>query len=657
MKSRRLPFIFTCLFFSLISNFLYGQVDTTGINKLFEMSLSDLLNQEVITTSKFAQKSAEAASSIIVITSDEIRYFNYSTLAEALNSCPGIYISNDKNYTYVGSRGFSRPTDYNNRILIMIDGHVFNEVVYGSAFMGNELGLDLKNIKRIEIIRGPGASVYGSGAMLNVVNIIMKKGYEINALQLSTGLGSFGRKDFSAEYGKQIGNFNVSASAIGGLYNGQNYYFPELNSSETNYGISRDMDWEKYGGFHAKIENENFSLSGAVTSRIKGVPTGAYQTNLTGDVSSTDNRGYIEAGFKKNLTMKSSMFVKAYYDSYHYTGSWPIGTWNDRDAGNGKWAGSEVQYYLEAGEKNIITAGLEYKYIFRANYKEWDDSNVYFNDNFPFTFLSLYAQDQFKILDNFILTGGLRFDQYSIFGNSLSPRLSMVYQYSDVSSVKILYSEAFRIPNIYESFYRAQDDHESNPHIKPEKIRSIELAWGHKISDSFYLSASLYRFYMHNLIDLTSDTITGLTKFINIGKTLGTGIEAELRFQPGIKSSGYFNVSLQRAKDELSGTRLTNSPDLMIKSGWIWPVYNKLFIAPEFFFETGRETLKGNMTDNVYLFNLSLRTAKFLKYFDIAFKIRNIFDNKYKYPGGYEHAQDALIQDRRNLYLQLNAKF
>jgi iron complex outermembrane receptor protein len=157
---------------------LTGQVDTSGVNQLFQMDLLDLMNQKVVTASKYIQSSAEAASSIGVITAAEIKQFGYRTLGEALNSQRGMYQSNDKNYLYIGSRGFSRPTDYNNRIVIMIDGHIMNEVVYGSAFMGNELGINLDNIDKIEIIRGPGASVYGSGAMLNIINVIMKKGDE-----------------------------------------------------------------------------------------------------------------------------------------------------------------------------------------------------------------------------------------------------------------------------------------------------------------------------------------------------------------------------------------------------------------------------------------------------------------------------------------------
>jgi len=633
------------------------QIDTTEINKLFEMSLSDLMNQEVVTSARFVQRSAETASSVSVITSDDIRNFHYATLGEALNSQCGFYLSNDKNYLYVGSRGFSRPTDYNNRIIIMLDGHIMNEVVYGSAFMGNELGINLKNVEKIEIVKGPGASLYGSGAMLNVVNIIMKKGARTDGLQVSAGTGSYGKHEVSALFGKQSGKFDISVSGTGGVYKGENYYFQELDKPETNNGISSGMDWEKYYGLQAKASSGNLTFSGVLTSRLKGIPTGAFNTDITGDVSTTDNRFFLEAGYRKELNKNSSVFFRLYYDDYYYTGSYPSGGNECFEASYGHWAGSEIQYNLKTGNRNIIVTGVEYRKIFRSDYKEWNNSETFFYKNSPFSFFSLYLHDQFTIVKKLNLTAGLRYDHYSIFGQAASPRLALVYEYSDASSVKLLYSEAFRIPNMYESFYQSENVHVSNPGIKPEKIRSFEIAWGHKINENIYGSISAYYFRIHNLIDLTYHEEEDLTEFINLGKAHASGIETELRYRPANRGGGYINFSLQEALDAESHHLLTNSPELLVRAGWSYPVAGKVFISPEFFYESGRKTLAGNKTDEVFLFNLTLRTARFLKYFDISFKARNLLNQKYYYPGGYEHVQDALIQDSRNFLIQLTAKF
>lgn len=653
--SFRLCLFITSFFISAVSS---GQFDTTGVTTLFEMSLTDLMNLKVVSASKYSQSSSEAASSIGIITAAEIKNFGYKTLGEAMNSQRSMYLSNDKNYLQVGSRGFSRPTDYNNRIVIMIDGHIMNEIVYGSAFMGNEMAINLDNVEKIEIIRGPGASVYGSGAMLNIVNLIMKKGADTDGITVSAGTGSFGKNDLSAIYGKKIKNTDIFISGSGGTYKGEDYYFRELDAPETNNGLSQGMDWEKYVGFQSGISHNNFKLSAGFSSRSKGIPTGAFNSDLKGDVESFDGRYYIEVSYRKELKNNSSLLFNSYYDDYSYTGSYPSGGVNYFDASYGRWGGAEIQYYLEAGKRNIITAGVEYKHVFRSDYKEWDDDSTHFDQNFPFSFFSLYAQDQVKLAKNLNFAAGLRYDHYSIFGKSVSPRLALVYRYSTASSLKLLYSEAYRIPNMYESYYESYDSHKNNPGIRSERIHTTELAWSHKFSGSFIGSFSLYRFSIIDLIDQVLDEVDGLTTFNNIGKTTSNGAEYELRYkQPVNKNQAFLSLSLQRTKDDNTDMILSNSPAFIIKSGFVLAVSKYFNVVPELFYETGRKTIAENKTRELFLLNLGINSGKFLKYFEVSLKARNVLNRKYYYPGGYEHTQDELVQDSRNVYLKLTAHF
>ena len=635
-----------------------GQIDTTGVGRLFNMDLLDLMNQKVITASKYSQNSSEAPSSIGVITAEEIKQFGYRTLGEALNSQRGMYLSNDKNYIYVGSRGFSRPTDYNNRIVVMIDGHILNEIVYGSSLMGNELGINLDNIERIEIIRGPGASVYGSGSMLNTINLILKKGADINGITISAGTGSFGKRDLSAIWGKKIKNTDISVAGTGGTYKGENYYFPELDSPETNYGISRGNDWEKYMGVQAAVTNGNLKFSSGFSSRIKGIPTGAFNSVLASDVESTDKRFYAETTYRKDLYVSGSLLFRLFYDNYIYSGSYPTITGASFDASTGQWGGAEVQYYLEAGNRNTITAGFEYKYCYRNDYREWDTDTTFFSHNHPFSFFSIYAQDQIKIAKNLSLTAGLRYDQYSEFGHSASPRLAAVYRYSAASSLKLLFSEAFRIPNFYESYYESVNNHKANTDIRPERIRATEIAWSHNITTSLYGNFSVYRFTTYNLIDQVMDEADGMTEFRNIGKATGTGLEYEVKYKHRTnKNQGFINFTIQRTIDNNTNVTLSNSPEFMIKSGYAFNVAKYVNLVPEFYYESGRKTLKGNNTNDVYLFNIGINSVRFLKFFEASLKMKNIFNIKYYAPAGNEFVQDILIQDSRNIYFKLTAHF
>ena len=131
-------------------------------------SMEDLAKMRVSAVygaSEFLQKLEDAATSITVVTAEEIQKHGYRTLAEVLRSVRGFYVINDRNYSYVGVRGLSKPGDYNARILFLIDGHRVNDNIFDGAYVGTGFPIDIDLIERIEIIRGPNSSVYGTGSI------------------------------------------------------------------------------------------------------------------------------------------------------------------------------------------------------------------------------------------------------------------------------------------------------------------------------------------------------------------------------------------------------------------------------------------------------------------------------------------------------------
>ena len=151
--------------------------------------------------SKREQRATEAPSSVTVIRADEIRKYGYRTLAELLRSVPGFYVNYDRNYHYLGMRGFRRPGDYDTRILLLVDGHRVNENVGDGPAFGTQFLLDIDLIDKVEIIRGPGSSLYGSNAVLGVINVITKTGRDISGLELSGEVGSLSTTKGRVTYG------------------------------------------------------------------------------------------------------------------------------------------------------------------------------------------------------------------------------------------------------------------------------------------------------------------------------------------------------------------------------------------------------------------------------------------------------------------------
>jgi iron complex outermembrane receptor protein len=143
---------------------------------LSDLSLEQLLEVKVVSASKFEQRGRDAPSAVQVISREEIRRHGWRTLTEALNTLPGMYVSNDKAYDFQGARGFQITGDYNTRFLLLVDGQRNNDNIYQSAMTGTEGWLDLSAVERIEYIPGPGSALYGSNAMFGVINIITRQG-------------------------------------------------------------------------------------------------------------------------------------------------------------------------------------------------------------------------------------------------------------------------------------------------------------------------------------------------------------------------------------------------------------------------------------------------------------------------------------------------
>jgi hypothetical protein len=125
---------------------------------LLDTSIEDLMSIEIDTVSgasRFKQKVTEAPASVTIITSNDIAKYGYRTLADILRNVQGFYVTYDRNYSWLGVRGYGPPGDYNSRIALMIDGHRLNDNIFDAALIGTEFPLDVDLIDREEVIRGP----------------------------------------------------------------------------------------------------------------------------------------------------------------------------------------------------------------------------------------------------------------------------------------------------------------------------------------------------------------------------------------------------------------------------------------------------------------------------------------------------------------------
>ena len=207
-----------------------------------ELSLEELMRLDtgrVFGASERLQPSTEAPASVSFITADEIKRYGYRTLADILRGVRGMYVTNDRNFSYLGTRGFGKPGDYNSRILLLVNGHRVNDNVYGQAEIGAEFGIDPAMFERVEIIRGPASSLYGDSAIFAVVNVITKSGASLDGASFTVEDGTLGTRLARASAGRRLAS-GVEV-AISGTYEESagvdRLYFPAFDTPATNHGI------------------------------------------------------------------------------------------------------------------------------------------------------------------------------------------------------------------------------------------------------------------------------------------------------------------------------------------------------------------------------------------------------------------------------------
>lgn len=143
-----------------------------------DLSIEDLMKLDagqVFGASERLQPVTEAPASVSFITAEEIARYGYRTLADILRGVRGMYVTDDRNFSLIGTRGFGKPGNYNSRILLLVNGHRVNDNVFGQAEIGAEFGFDPATFERVEVIRGPASSLYGDSAFFAVVNVITKR--------------------------------------------------------------------------------------------------------------------------------------------------------------------------------------------------------------------------------------------------------------------------------------------------------------------------------------------------------------------------------------------------------------------------------------------------------------------------------------------------
>lgn len=633
-----------------------------AVGDLTALSIEQLMQVEVRSASKFRQQSVEAPAAVSVVTADEIRDFGYRTLAEIIASLRGVYVSNDRYFSYVGVRGFARAGDYNSRILLLVDGIRQNDSVYNQAMVGTESPLDVDLIERVEFVPGAGSSVYGANAFFGVLNVITKNGGDYRGSEAALAAGSYGTGKLRLTHGEASaggGEWLVSGSAY--RQRGQDHTYP------AHGGRADDLDGDRSGSLFAKLRTPELTLGLMVGKRTKENPTASFGQvfNARGS-ESVDESAALSGEFHKALSAALALTVRGYAQQYRYRGDFiydapPLYT--NRDEAEGRMWGGEAQFTSTHFRGHRIVFGAEYRHDGEARQKNFDVAPYvsFLDSRVSETTRGLYVQDEIALGERVLVNVGVRHDHLSNAPAATSPRLGLIYKPLPQTALKLLYGEAYRPPNAFE-FHYATDTvggYRANPDLDPERIRSRELVLEHALTPAQRVVASLYRNDVKDLIAQQYDAVADRFYFDNLSSVRAKGLELEWsgRFAGGVMVR--VGASWQRAEDEASGSRLSNSPARLFKANLSAPLWGeRLRAGLEVQAMSSRKTELGTAAPGFAIANLTLQVPRLAKDVDLSASIYNLFDRRYYDPAGAElDPIDRVEQNGRNFRLKLNCRF
>ncbi|MBU1137722.1 MAG: TonB-dependent receptor [Proteobacteria bacterium] len=622
----------------------------------------------VYTASKYEQKISDAPARISIVTQEEIQRYGYRTFADILRSLPGFYISYDNNYSYVGVRGFGIPGDYNTRILMLVNGHRINDNIFDSVYADTAFILDLDLIDRVEVVRGPSSSLYGSNAFFGVVNVITKKGRDLDGLETSVAVGSHRSYQGRLSYGKRYQN-GLELLLSGSYYDSQgrtDLYYKEFDDPTTNNGVAEEGDDDQFNNLFFRLSSGDFTLESLYADREKGIPTAPWDVEFNNSETRTwDGHWFVDLNYQHLHESGMEIAARLFYDNYWYDGDYlydygppsEIVTLKDRDIG--EWWGTELHVSRHFFESHRLTLGGEYRGSLKQEQKTYDRYDLWLDSQPDIDTWALFFQDEWTLLDNLLFNIGLRHDNYDSFGGTTNPRVALIYSLFPETSLKFLYGKAFRAPSTYELYYHdGYNTAKPNTHIDPETIESIEFIWEQQLNRNLRSAVSLYKNEIEGLIAYTLDPDDGLFYFDNQDDVEAYGAELSIEGKWNRGCLTNLSYTYQHAESKDTGERLVNSPRHMVKVNVMAPVVNNILNGGlELQYESGRKTVAGNETDNSLLTNLILVSNSWLEGVTVSAGVYNLFDVAYDFPGSAEHRQDMLLQDGRTFKLKIDYLF
>jgi len=492
---------------------------------LADLSLESLLDLSVESASLHEEQASTAAAAVVVVTGEEVRQQGYRTLHEALRSVPGLFTFRDDLFPMVGVRGLGLPGDYSTRLLLLVDGHPLdNSVGIGESYLGRDLPVPMAAVERIEVVKGPVGSVYGSTAFLGVVNVVTRQAGRVVEAQVG-GEAAQGRVlggDVAAFAVAPLGEARLTAAAEGAAGRGYTWTFPELLSSADRPpqpgGTISGADGSGAATGYLRLAWRDYSLLGACARERRAIPSAPYSARLgEPDTALVTRTCFAEARGTWSAGAGVTLLARLAYDDFRYDDRFvydpPPESYGDyQDLGRDRWGTAEVRATWRPDPRFLVLGGATGQ-LHATRQRAWSvqDPSVDSGDiDRDFGVLDAYLLAEAEVAPAVRLHAGLTFTSHSIFGRRLSPKAAAVWTPGPRDVAKAILSSGFRAPTMSEAYFEDGTDYLANPALRPETVRSAELSWEHRFGPALSVTGSLFASRYQNLIQFVTVPAPGL---------------------------------------------------------------------------------------------------------------------------------------------------
>ena len=629
-------------------------------SQLTTLSLEQLLEVSIVGASKYEQRQSEVAAAVSVISRQELKAFGWRTLGEALASLPGVHTTYDRQYLYLGTRGFGLPGDLNTRALVTVNGNRINDPTFDQGPFGRDFQLNMDLIERIEFIPGPGGAVYGQNAMFGVVNVVTRSAASFDGAELSLAYQSpQSLREGRASWGKVLDNgVHVVASASGMQARGEDRFF-DFGAAGVS-GVARGLDSERDRELFTHISGGAWSFDLVHGYRRKNDPTGAFLSDpLVPGQFQADRTTAAQLQYQDSFADgKLDLLARAFIGRERFTGVQSYGT-PVFNSGSSDWRGAEVRLLSNATAGHKTMLGIELQDNLRTEQAVFDVANPAKNISIPGSGyrVGLYAQDEWRVADSLTATLGLRLDRNNVTGNKLSPRAALIWSASPATTLKALYGRAHRAPNVFERDFGDGVSQSANPSLKGESIDTLELVADHRVGNDLTLRGSLYQWKIKDLVTLGIDSASGLSRYQSGGQVTARSLElsADKTWITGARLRG--SVSFQNVA-RASGGALPNAPKILAKANLSAPLgFMGWRAGYELRYDSQRLSLDGTRLGGYAVSNLYLSSEALAHGLELSLGLYNLFDKRYAHPAADTNWQNALAQDGRSVQAKMTYRF